>query len=133
MSSPFKRLVRLRIARALFLYVGVGCAVVVFSCLFCEGTGRPAFMLASSAVAALGLERRSRAVWCIAAIVSGLGLVVFVSRVPFYVQHYDIAVRNAGWKPFLFANSLFLASAVAGGLWVSTFRRWASKEPVKAP
>jgi hypothetical protein len=110
------RLALLRSARALFLYVCVSSVVLVFGCWLCEGAGRPAFMLVSSAVGAFGLERRSRTVWGVALLGSIFGMVVFISRLPFYFQRYEIAVGNAGWKTFLWANSLFLALAIAGVL-----------------
>jgi hypothetical protein len=127
------QLALLRSARALFLYVCVSSVVLVFGCWLCEGAGRPAFMLVSSAVGAIGLERRSRTVWAVALLGSIFGMVVFVSRLPFYFQQYEIAVANAGWKTFLWANSLFLSLAIAGVLCALTIREQFSEGLRAAP
>jgi len=116
MAIGSQQLILLRIARVLFLYVAVSSGILVFGCLGCAGTARTAFMFVSSAIAALLLERRNRLVWAVALAAAAYGTVVFASRVPFYLWQYDLAVKNAGWRPFLWANSLFSALAIAGGL-----------------
>ena len=118
MEIGSRNVVLLRIARVLFLYVAASSGIMLLGCVECSGISPVAFTLVSSGVAALFIERRNRAVWAIAILAGAYGAVVFVSRVPFYIWQYELAVRNAGWLPFLWANSLFLALAIAGALCV---------------
>ncbi len=84
-------------------------------------------MLVTSGVAAFGIERRSKTIWAVALSGSAFGSVVFISRLRFYFQHYDV-VANAGWKTFLWANSLFAALAIAGVLCAWTVRKHFSNQ-----